>query len=133
MHKPDPLNALFHPTGYFIHDSLDIIFNHQSRSSWEYLVHHAMVSTAPGRRGASMEGLPRTPGLSPCRFRAGQAGALPSTSRWPPGRLRINKARVPGRAGRLPASAPSAGSQTGCRAGRGKSWRLVPAPQRREV
>lgn len=45
-HKPDLLNALLHPTGYFIHDTLDIIFNYQSRSSWEYLVHHAMVSMA---------------------------------------------------------------------------------------
>ncbi|KAI6074352.1 Calfacilitin isoform X1 [Aix galericulata] len=36
---------------YFIHDSLDIIFNHQSRSSWEYLVHHAMV-VHPGGQGA---------------------------------------------------------------------------------
>ncbi|XP_076210473.1 TLC domain-containing protein 1 [Aptenodytes patagonicus] len=33
-------------SGYFIHDSLDIIFNHQSRSSWEYLVHHAMAISA---------------------------------------------------------------------------------------
>ncbi|KFO64162.1 TLC domain-containing protein 1, partial [Corvus brachyrhynchos] len=33
-------------TGYFIHDTLDIIFNHQSRSSWEYLVHHAMAISA---------------------------------------------------------------------------------------
>ncbi|NXA52746.1 TLCD1 protein, partial [Nothocercus julius] len=32
--------------GYFIHDSLDIIVNHQSRSSWEYLVHHAMAISA---------------------------------------------------------------------------------------
>ncbi|KFQ21403.1 TLC domain-containing protein 1, partial [Mesitornis unicolor] len=32
--------------GYFIHDSLDIIFSHQSRSSWEYLVHHAMAISA---------------------------------------------------------------------------------------
>ncbi|XP_010179001.1 PREDICTED: calfacilitin, partial [Mesitornis unicolor] len=31
---------------YFIHDSLDIIFSHQSRSSWEYLVHHAMAISA---------------------------------------------------------------------------------------
>lgn len=53
-HPPPPLFpqwvtvllSLLHPTGYFIHDTLDIIFNHQSRSSWEYLVHHAMVSTA---------------------------------------------------------------------------------------
>lgn len=74
MHKPDPLNALLHPTGYFIHDSLDIIFNHQSRSSWEYLVHHTMVSTTPAKRGASMGGLPRTPGLSPCRFRVLRRG-----------------------------------------------------------
>nr|XP_060613700.1 TLC domain-containing protein 1 [Anolis sagrei ordinatus] len=29
--------------GYFIHDSLDIIVCHQSRASWEYLVHHAMA------------------------------------------------------------------------------------------
>ncbi|XP_041278963.1 TLC domain-containing protein 1 [Pyrgilauda ruficollis] len=33
-------------SGYFIHDTLDIIFNHQSRSSWEYLVHHAMAISA---------------------------------------------------------------------------------------
>ncbi|XP_005502193.2 TLC domain-containing protein 1 [Columba livia] len=33
-------------SGYFIHDSLDIIFSHQSRSSWEYLVHHAMAISA---------------------------------------------------------------------------------------
>ncbi|XP_021271465.1 calfacilitin isoform X2 [Numida meleagris] len=33
-------------SGYFIHDSLDIIFNQQSRSSWEYLVHHAMAISA---------------------------------------------------------------------------------------
>ncbi|XP_066492414.1 TLC domain-containing protein 1 [Tiliqua scincoides] len=33
-------------TGYFIHDSLDIIVCHQSRASWEYLVHHAMAVTA---------------------------------------------------------------------------------------
>ncbi|KAK4812099.1 hypothetical protein QYF61_000940 [Mycteria americana] len=33
-------------SGYFIHDSLDIISNHQSRSSWEYLVHHAMAISA---------------------------------------------------------------------------------------
>ena len=120
MHKPDPLSALLHPTGYFIHDSLDIIFNHQSRSSWEYLVHHAMVSTAPGRRGASTEGLPRTPGLSPCRFRALRWGKPEPFPPPHPGcqvGLHINKARVPGRAGRLPASAPSAGSQTGCRTG----------------
>ncbi|KAJ6657278.1 hypothetical protein lerEdw1_002645 [Lerista edwardsae] len=31
-------------TGYFIHDSLDIIVCHQSCASWEYLVHHAMAS-----------------------------------------------------------------------------------------
>ncbi|XP_042298214.1 TLC domain-containing protein 1 [Sceloporus undulatus] len=31
--------------GYFIHDSLDIIVCHQSRASWEYLVHHAMAVT----------------------------------------------------------------------------------------
>ncbi|KAJ7416404.1 Calfacilitin [Willisornis vidua] len=41
-----PLNTLLHSTGYFIHDTLDIIFNHQSRSSWEYLVHHAMAISA---------------------------------------------------------------------------------------
>ncbi|XP_044286508.1 TLC domain-containing protein 1, partial [Varanus komodoensis] len=29
--------------GYFIHDSLDIILSHQSRASWEYLVHHIMA------------------------------------------------------------------------------------------
>ncbi|XP_068765971.1 TLC domain-containing protein 1 [Struthio camelus] len=33
-------------SGYFIHDSLDIILSHQSRSSWEYLVHHAMAISA---------------------------------------------------------------------------------------
>ncbi|NXE52171.1 TLCD1 protein, partial [Dromaius novaehollandiae] len=32
--------------GYFIHDTLDIILSHQSRSSWEYLVHHAMAISA---------------------------------------------------------------------------------------
>uniref|UniRef100_A0A8V5GYC4 Uncharacterized protein n=1 Tax=Melopsittacus undulatus TaxID=13146 RepID=A0A8V5GYC4_MELUD len=46
VHNPDPLSALLRPTGYFIHDTLDIIFNHQSRSSWEYLVHHAMAISA---------------------------------------------------------------------------------------
>ncbi|XP_077167243.1 TLC domain-containing protein 1 [Paroedura picta] len=30
-------------SGYFIHDSLDIILCRQSRASWEYLVHHAMA------------------------------------------------------------------------------------------
>ncbi|XP_025027858.1 calfacilitin, partial [Python bivittatus] len=29
--------------GYFVHDSLDIIVCHQSRASWEYLVHHAVA------------------------------------------------------------------------------------------
>uniref|UniRef100_A0A1W7RCJ4 TLC domain-containing protein n=1 Tax=Agkistrodon contortrix contortrix TaxID=8713 RepID=A0A1W7RCJ4_AGKCO len=32
-------------TGYFIHDSLDIVVCRQSRASWEYLVHHAVAST----------------------------------------------------------------------------------------
>ncbi|TFK00386.1 Calfacilitin [Platysternon megacephalum] len=32
--------------GYFIHDTLDIIVSHQSRASWEYLVHHAMAISA---------------------------------------------------------------------------------------
>ncbi|XP_043386933.1 TLC domain-containing protein 1 isoform X2 [Chelonia mydas] len=32
--------------GYFIHDTLDIILSHQSRASWEYLVHHAMAISA---------------------------------------------------------------------------------------
>ncbi|KAL8198956.1 UNVERIFIED_CONTAM: Calfacilitin [Gekko kuhli] len=32
-------------SGYFIHDSLDIILCRQSRASWEYLVHHAMAVT----------------------------------------------------------------------------------------
>uniref|UniRef100_A0A8B9EQN0 TLC domain containing 1 n=1 Tax=Anser cygnoides TaxID=8845 RepID=A0A8B9EQN0_ANSCY len=41
-----PPHALPRSAGYFIHDSLDIIFNHQSRSSWEYLVHHAMAISA---------------------------------------------------------------------------------------
>lgn len=30
--------------GYFIHDTVDIVVSHQSRASWEYLVHHVMVS-----------------------------------------------------------------------------------------
>lgn len=36
-----------HPTlllGYFIHDTVDIVVSHQARASWEYLVHHIMVS-----------------------------------------------------------------------------------------
>ncbi|XP_048374428.1 TLC domain-containing protein 1 [Sphaerodactylus townsendi] len=32
-------------SGYFIHDSLDIIVCRQSRASWEYLVHHLMAVT----------------------------------------------------------------------------------------
>ncbi|XP_015277373.1 PREDICTED: calfacilitin [Gekko japonicus] len=32
-------------SGYFIHDSLDIILCRQSCASWEYLVHHAMAVT----------------------------------------------------------------------------------------
>ncbi|XP_070591609.1 TLC domain-containing protein 1 [Erythrolamprus reginae] len=32
-------------TGYFIHDSVDIIVCRQSRASWEYLMHHAVAST----------------------------------------------------------------------------------------
>lgn len=122
-HKPDLLNALLHPTGYFIHDTLDIIFNYQSRSSWEYLVHHAMVSMAS--TGGYTH--PRAQPTQVSWAMAGQAGALPSAPPWLPGRLCINKARAPGGAGRLPASAPSAWSQTGCRAERGKSWRLIPA------
>ncbi|KAL7976091.1 hypothetical protein Chor_009769 [Crotalus horridus] len=38
-------------TGYFIHDSLDIVVCRQSRASWEYLVHHAVASSG-GLRGA---------------------------------------------------------------------------------
>nr|XP_056721346.1 TLC domain-containing protein 1 [Euleptes europaea] len=32
-------------SGYFIHDSLDIIVCRQSLASWEYLVHHFMATT----------------------------------------------------------------------------------------
>lgn len=46
--SPFSLPLFSYIAGYFIHDSLDIIFNQQSRSSWEYLVHHAMVSAAVG-------------------------------------------------------------------------------------
>lgn len=34
--------------GYFIHDTVDIVISHQSRASWEYLVHHVMVSEKLG-------------------------------------------------------------------------------------
>uniref|UniRef100_A0A8C2UZK4 TLC domain containing 1 n=1 Tax=Chinchilla lanigera TaxID=34839 RepID=A0A8C2UZK4_CHILA len=30
--------------GYFIHDTVDIVISRQARASWEYLVHHVMVS-----------------------------------------------------------------------------------------
>lgn len=46
--SPFSLPLFSYIAGYFIHDSLDIIFNQQSCSSWEYLVHHAMVSAAVG-------------------------------------------------------------------------------------
>uniref|UniRef100_A0A8B9UHM5 TLC domain containing 1 n=1 Tax=Anas zonorhyncha TaxID=75864 RepID=A0A8B9UHM5_9AVES len=46
LRHPGRLQRLRAPARYFIHDSLDIIFNHQSRSSWEYLVHHAMAISA---------------------------------------------------------------------------------------
>lgn len=35
------------PLGYFIHDTLDIVVSKQTRASWEYLVHHVMVSEKP--------------------------------------------------------------------------------------
>ncbi|XP_001368763.1 TLC domain-containing protein 1 [Monodelphis domestica] len=30
-------------TGYFIHDSLDIVLNKQAQASWEYLLHHVLA------------------------------------------------------------------------------------------
>ncbi|KAM9006428.1 TLC domain-containing protein 1 [Sarcophilus harrisii] len=30
-------------TGYFIHDTLDIVLSSQTRASWEYLVHHVLA------------------------------------------------------------------------------------------
>ncbi|XP_075417429.1 TLC domain-containing protein 1 [Tenrec ecaudatus] len=32
--------------GYFIHDTVDIVLSHQTRASWEYLVHHVMAMGA---------------------------------------------------------------------------------------
>ncbi|XP_074176305.1 TLC domain-containing protein 1 isoform X3 [Rhinolophus sinicus] len=33
-------------TGYFIHDTVDIVVSRQARASWEYLVHHVMAMGA---------------------------------------------------------------------------------------
>ncbi|XP_074045168.1 TLC domain-containing protein 1 [Macrotis lagotis] len=33
-------------TGYFLHDSADIVLSGQSRASWEYLVHHVLAISA---------------------------------------------------------------------------------------
>lgn len=34
--------------GYFIHDTVDIVVSGQAQASWEYLVHHVMVSRGCG-------------------------------------------------------------------------------------
>lgn len=95
-----PSTLSLNPTGYFIHDSLDIIFNHQSRSSWEYLVHHAMVSTAWAGEGPA-----QAPGLSPYAFREPQWDKPEPFPPPRPGCQVGNKVRAAGGAGHLPALA----------------------------
>ncbi|XP_053068841.1 TLC domain-containing protein 1 isoform X2 [Acinonyx jubatus] len=41
-----PLHTHGFASGYFIHDTVDIVISHQARASWEYLVHHVMAMGA---------------------------------------------------------------------------------------